>query len=262
MAPKQPPTLKKPIESDSSSSDKESKHIKTNTKGKLMKIESDSEKSDEESKPIEIKTNTKGKLMKIESDSENSDEESKPIEIKTNTKGKLMKIESGSEKIKKEIEPKLNDMTLLINILNEEEEIVKKLSDLHKKRIILIKKLSDKPRNLKLDKPRNLPEPLKFIPEVIQKFIGCDEDVKYTLMQLSQEIRKQLIPNGKEQIITQRQLKELNINDEGREELELDEVIKNDLKKEVSEKLDDKKEKYYRVKFGKLLSIASFINKQ
>lgn len=235
MPPKQlPPTLKK-IEIVSSESESESQ---------------DEESQDEESQPI---METK---MKI-------NEQSKCVKQREN-------IESDSEEIiKKVIETKLNKMTLLINITKEEEELLnqlyvlhKKIYDLHKKKMILIKHFENK--KTKEAKPAKPVKPLDDdkISIIIRNFIGCDNDAKYTFNQLKKAFGEKLIACGNRQIITTTQLKELKINDDLlKEQFELEEVIKNDMKSEVLEQLKDKKEKYYIIKFGKISSIVSYVAK-
>lgn len=226
MPPKQPPTLKKieivPSESESDS-------------------EAESESQDEESQPI---IETKSKI----------NEQSKCVKQREN-------IESDSEEvIEKVIEPKLDDITLLINITKKEEKLFKELSDLYKEKMILIKKIekkTDKPK--KTQKPQ---KPLEKISLIIKNFIGCDNDAKYTFNDLKKEFGKKLIPCGNKQIITEQQLKELKLNDNSfKTQFELEEVIKDEMKSEVLEQLKDKKQKYYIIKFGKLSSIVSCVNK-
>lgn len=222
MPPKQqPPTLKK-IDIVSSSSD------------------SDSESQEEESQPI---IETKSKI----------NEQSKCIKQREN-------IESDSEEIiEKVIESKLDDMTLLINITKKEEKLLKELSDLHKDKMTLIKKFEKKKET---QKPREPQKPLKTISPIIKNFIGCDDDAKYTFNDLKKEFGKKLIPCGNKQIITEQQLKELKLNDNSfKTQFELEEVIKDEMKSEVLEQLKDKKQKYYIIKFGKLSSIVSCVNK-
>ena len=259
MPPKIPPTLKKPIVVSSSSESESESEVETNnfnnikikkiTKKKL--IESDTDDTDKvtykELNSNNIKEITKKTL--VESETDESDEVTK--------KEPEQKLDDMTLLIN--ITKKLDDMTLLINITKKEEELLKQLSDLHKPKMILLDKIGKKQGKNKSKKAREPQKPLKTIPMVIKKFIGCDAD--YTMMELSQKIREKLIGNGKEQIITQNQLKELKINEKNREDLDLEEVNKNELKEDVAVKLD-KKEKYYRVKFGKLLSIVSFIIKQ
>ena len=236
MSPKQPPTLK-PIssDSDSSSEDNESQpEIKQNTK---PIIEIDNKKS-----------NTKKTLI-IENDSE-SDSES---DNKTKNKEKKVKSDNDNEtKKEKKVKPDNNKLLADINI--EREQILKRLSELQKSENDIIKNTEKK--------TREPPKPLSEIPEFIKKFIKCSDDAEFTRMDLSQEIRRKLILNGKEQIITKSQLAELKINEKDRKELELDEVNKEELKEDIAKQLTDKKEKYYRVKFGKLLSIVSYLLKQ
>jgi hypothetical protein len=222
MPPKQqPPTLKK-IEIVSSES------------------ESESESQDEESQPI---IETKSKI----------NEQSKSIKQREN-------IESDSEEIiEKVIESKLDDMTLLINITKKEEKLLKELSDLHKDKMTLIKKFEKKKET---QKPREPHKPLKTISPIIKNFIGCDNDAKYTFNDLKKEFGKKLIHCGNKQIITEQQLKELKLNDNSfKTQFELEEVIKDEMKSEVLEQLKDKKQKYYIIKFGKLSSIVSCVNK-
>ena len=235
MPPKQlPPTLKK-IEIVSSESESESQ---------------DEESQDEESQPI---METK---MKI-------NEQSKCVKQREN-------IESDSEEIIKKVsETKLNKMTLLINITKEEEELLnqlyvlhKKIYDLHKKKMILIKHFENK--KTKEAKPAKPVKPLDDdkISIIIRNFIGCDNDAKYTFNQLKKAFGEKLIACGNRQIITTTQLKELKINDDLlKEQFELEEVIKNDMKSEVLEQLKYKKEKYYIIKFGKISSIVSYVAK-
>ena len=226
MPPKQqPPTLKK-IEIVSSESESES--------------ESEPESQDEESQPI---IETKSKI----------NEQSKCVKQREN-------IESESEEvIEKVIEPKLDDMTLLINITKKEEKLLKELSDLHKDKMTLIKKFEKKKET---QKPREPHKPLKTISSIIKNFIGCDNDAKYTFNDLKKEFGKKLIHCGNKQIITEQQLKELKLNDNSfKTQFELEEVIKDEMKSEVLEQLKDKKQKYYIIKFGKLSSIVSCVNK-
>ena len=231
MPPKQPPTLKK-IEIVPSESESES--------------EAESESQDEESQPI---IETKSKI----------NEQSKCVKQRGN-------IESDSEEvigkvIEKAIEPKPDKMTLLINITKKEEELVNQLYDLQKKKIILIKhfekkKETDKTREAKPQKS------LEKISLIIKNFIGCDDNAKYTFNDLKKEFGKKLIPCGNKQIITEQQLKELKLNDNSfKTQFELEEVIKDEMKSEVLEQLKDKKQKYYIIKFGKLSSIVSCVNK-
>ena len=216
-------------------------------------------------------------IVSSESESESQDEESQPIietKSKINEQSKCVKqrenIESDSEEIiKKVIETKLNKMTLLINITKEEEELLnqlyvlhKKIYDLHKKKMILIKHFENK--KTKEAKPAKPVKPLDDdkISIIIRNFIGCDNDAKYTFNQLKKAFGEKLIACGNRQIITTTQLKELKINDDLlKEQFELEEVIKNDMKSEVLEQLKDKKEKYYIIKFGKISSIVSYVAK-
>jgi hypothetical protein len=237
MPPKQPPTLK-PIssDSDSSSEDNESQpEIKQNTK---HITEIDDKKL----------TTKKSHIIESDSDSESDNE------TKKETKNKEKKVKSDNEtKKEKKVKPDNNKLLADINI--EREQILKRLSELQKSENDIIKNKEKKSREPQkpLDK--------KKIPECIKKFIKCNKDAEFTRMDLSQEIRKQLIPNGKEQLITKKNLHELNINEEARKELELEEVNKEELKEDIAKQLTDKNEKYYRVKFGKLLSIVSYLVK-
>lgn len=211
------------------------------------------------------------KPISSDSSSDSEDNESQPvIQSKSVTKKELIKSDSDSDTKTKETnetktkESKPDNITLLLNIVNQEKELLKNLSELQKEKETLVKSLkkkSEKKTN-KETKPREPQKPLDEIPPVIKKFIKCDDDAKFTMMELSQQLRKQLIINGKEQIITKSQLTELKINEKDRKELELEEVNKEELKEDISKQLTDKKEKYYVVKFGKLLSIVSFILKQ
>ena len=152
MAPKQPPTLKK---IDIVSSESES--------------ESEPESQDEESQPI---IETKSKI----------NEQSKCVKQREN-------IESESEEvIEKVIEPKLDDMTLLINITKKEDKLLKELSDLHKAKMILIKKFEKKKetKGIREAKPH---KPLKTISPIIKNFIGCEDDAKYTFNALKKFIK-------------------------------------------------------------------------
>jgi hypothetical protein len=246
MPPKQPPTLKAiSSDSDSSSEDNESRpEIKQNTKSITE---------------IDNKKLTKKSLI-IESDSESESGSESDGKTKKETKIKEKNAKSDNIKEKKAKSNKI-----------EKEQILNKLSELQETITDIFKLLgveTEKNKEKKTKDPskpaqtRKSEEPLYEIPEFIRKFIKCSDDAKFTRMGLSQEIRKQLIPNGKEQIITKSQLEELKINDKDREKLELDEVNKEELKEDIVKQLSNKKEKYYRVKFGKLLSIVSIIKKQ
>ena len=230
MPPKQPPTLKptlKPISSDSdfSSEDNESQpEIKQNTKPITE---------------IDDKKLTTKKSHIIESDSESDNEIKKETEIK-----------------EKKIKP--DNIKLLTDINIERELILKRLSELQKSETDIIKNKEKKTR----EKTKTKQKPLDKIHKFIKEFIKCEDDDEFTFMELASQIRQQLIHNGQEQIITKRQLEELKINEKDRKELELDEVNKEELKEEIAKKLTDKKEKYYRVKMGKHLSILSFILKK
>lgn len=209
------------------------------------------------------------KPISSDSSSDSEDNESKPdIQSKSVTKKELIESDSDSDtktKEKKETktkESKPDNITLLLNIVNEEKQLFKKLSELQKEKENLIKILGKESGKNKEKKSREPPKPLDEIPPIIKKFIKCDDDAKFTMMELSQQLRKKLISNGKEQIITKSQLTELKINEKDRKELELEEVNKEELKEDISQQLTDKKEKYYVVKFGKLLSIVSFLLKQ
>lgn len=233
MPPKQPPTLK-PIssDSDSSSEDNESQpEIKQNMK---PITEIDNKKL----------TTKKSHIIESDSDSESDNETKKEIKIK-----------------EKKVKPDNNKLLADINI--ERDTILKRLSVLQKSETDIIKNLEQESGKNKEKKTREPQKPLdkNKIPEFIKKFIKCSDDAVFTRMDLSQEIRKKLILNGKEQIITKTNLIELNINEEARKELELDEVNKEELKEDIVKQLTDKKEKYYRVKFGKLLSIVSYLLK-
>jgi hypothetical protein len=244
MPPKlQPPTLK-PIssDSDSSSEDNESQpEIKQNTKSEI-----DNKKS-----------NTKTTLIESDSESESDNETKKDTKKETKIKEKKVKPDNIKEK-----KTKLNNIKLLTNIRIEREEILKRLLELEETETNILKLLGLETGKNKEKQTREPPKPLDEIPEFIKKFIKCSDDAKFTMMDLSQEIRKQLILNGKEQIIKTQDLVRLKINEKDRKELELDEVNKEELKEDIAKQLTDKKEKYYRVKFGKLLSIVSLILKK
>ena len=239
MPPKQPPTLK-PIssDSDSSSEDNESQpEIKQNTK---TITEIDDKKL----------TTKKSHIIESDSDSESDNE------TKKETKIKEKKAKSDNIKEKK---AKSN------NIKIEKEQILKKLSVLQETITDIFKLLgveTEKNKENKEKKTREPAKPLDEIPKFVRDFIKCSDDAEFTRMDLSQEIRKKLILNGKEQIMKKKDLIELKINEEARKELELDEVNKEELKEDIAKQLTDKKEKYYRVKFGKLLSIVSYLLKQ
>jgi hypothetical protein len=244
MPPKQPPTLK-PISSDSDSSSEDNKsqpEIKQNTKHITE---------------IDDKKLTTKKSHIIESDSESESESDN--ETKKETKNKEKKVKSDNIKDKK---AKPNNIKLLTDIKNEREQILKKFVELQGTVTDIIKLLGVETEKNKEKKTREPAKPLDKIPEFIKKFIKCSDDAEFTRMDLSQEIRKQLILNGKEQIMKEQDLKKLKINEEARKELELDEVNKEELKEDIAKQLTDKKEKYYRVKFGKLLSIVSYLLKQ
>jgi hypothetical protein len=231
MPPKQPPTLKAISDSDSSSEDNESQpEIKQNTKPITE---------------IDNKKLTTKKSHIIESDSESDNETKKETKIKEKN--------AKSDNIK-EKKAKSNNI--------EKEQILKKLSELQETITDIFKLLGVQTEKNKEKKTKEPAKPLDEIPEFIKNFIKCSDNAEFTRMNLSQEIRRKLILNGKEQIITKSQLAELKINEEARKELELDEVNKEELKEDVVKQLTDKKEKYYRVKFGKLLSIVSYLLKQ
>lgn len=233
MHPKQPPTLK------------------------LISSDSDSSSDENESQPITEIDNKKLTTKKshiIESDSESDNE--------TKNKEKKVKSDNDNETKIKEKKVKPDNNKLLADINIERDTLLKRLSVLQKSETDIIKNLEQESGKNKEKKTREPQKPLDEIPEFIKKFIKCSDDAEFTRMDLSQEIRKKLILNGKEQIITKKNLIELKINEEARKELELDEVNKEELKEDIAKQLTDKKEKYYRVKFGKLLSIVSYLLKQ
>jgi len=239
MPPKQPPTLKHiSSDSDSSSEDNESQpENKQNTKP-ITEINN------------KILTTKKSHIIESDSDSESDNE------TKKETKIKEKKAKSDNIKEKK---AKSN------NIKIEKEQILKKLSVLQETITDIFKLLgveTEKNKENKEKKTREPAKPLDEIPKFVRDFIKCSDDAEFTRMDLSQEIRKKLILNGKEQIMKKKDLIELKINEEARKELELDEVNKEELKEDIAKQLTDKKEKYYRVKFGKLLSIVSYLLKQ
>ena len=239
MPPKQPPTLK-PISSDSDSSSEDNESQPENKQNMKPITE------------IDNKNLTTKKSHIIESDSESESDN----ETKKETKIKEKNAKSDNIKEKK---AKSN------NIKIEKEQILKKLSVLQETITDIFKLLgveTEKNKENKEKKTREPAKPLDEIPKFVRDFIKCSDDAEFTRMDLSQEIRKKLILNGKEQIITKSQLAELKINEKDRKELELDEVNKEELKEDIAKQLTDKKEKYYRVKFGKLLSIVSYLLKQ
>ena len=239
MSPKQPPTLK-PISSDSDSSSEDNESQPENKQNMKPITE------------IDNKNLTTKKSHIIESDSESESDN----ETKKETKIKEKNAKSDNIKEKK---AKSN------NIKIEKEQILKKLSVLQETITDIFKLLgveTEKNKENKEKKTREPAKPLDEIPKFVRDFIKCSDDAEFTRMDLSQEIRKKLILNGKEQIITKSQLAELKINEKDRKELELDEVNKEELKEDIAKQLTDKKEKYYRVKFGKLLSIVSYLLKQ
>ena len=243
-------------------------NIKTKSKSETKKTISDSEEN--ETKP-KIESNSKNQHESEESDIDeelkvntkskiNSKHkiETKP-NIKTKSKSETKKTISDSEESHID-EPVSNPITLLINFLKAEYEQGAKTQEERKN---LIEKL-DKTYGYKKPKtPRESPKPLEKFSDIMRKFIGCDNTTKYTFNDLKKEFGKKLIACGNKQIITKKQLEELDINDAlSKEQFKLEKVKKDEIKPEVLEKLNDKKEEYYIIQFGKLASIVSCVIKK